>query len=102
MKGARTKTKTVKHNIQFDRTQNMILNVLLLINFHFKKNERNQLIQVRQNLNITFEIFFVILWMWLQSYSTNTKRFPPEKVLEALYLFSQPEFPEKGGFTKIR
>ena len=60
--------------------KNMILNVLLLINFHFKKNERNQLIPVSQNLNITFEIFFFILWMRLQSYSTNTKRYPPEKV----------------------
>ena len=36
--------------------------------------------------------FFILI---LQRYLTNTKKYHPEKLLETLSLFFQPEFPEK-------
>ena len=41
------------------------------------------------------KFFVLILGLRLQKYSTNTKKYPPKKVLEALNLFSQFELPGK-------
>ena len=44
-------------------------------------------------------IFVLIFGLRLQRYSTNAKRYSPEKFLETLSLFSQREFPEKGKIS---
>ena len=49
-------------------------------------------------LKYNLKCFVLVLGVWLQRYSRNTKRYPLKKCLETLSLFSLLEFQEKERF----